>query len=66
MYCHNKIIKYIYLKYFMTGSKVISVQRYSDKNPLHFALSHNALSQYSKVIVFKHYRSWYIGTVIAS
>ncbi len=27
---------------------------------------HNALSQHSKVIVSKRYRSWYIGAVIAS
>jgi hypothetical protein len=29
MYSHNEIIEHIYFKYFMTGSKVISVQRYS-------------------------------------
>jgi hypothetical protein len=29
MYSHNEIIEHIYFKYFITGSKVISVQRYS-------------------------------------
>jgi hypothetical protein len=29
MYSHNDIIEHIYFKYFITGSKVISVQRYS-------------------------------------
>jgi hypothetical protein len=29
MYSHNEIIEHIYFKYFTTGSKVISVQRYS-------------------------------------
>ncbi len=29
MYSHNEIIKHIYFKYFISGSKVISVQRYS-------------------------------------
>ncbi len=53
---HTKIIKHIYVKYFITRSKVISIQRYSDNATLHFALSHNALSQQSKVIVSKHYR----------
>jgi hypothetical protein len=28
MYSHNKIFEHIYFKYYTTGSKVISVQRY--------------------------------------
>ncbi len=28
MYSHNEIIEHIYFKYFITGSKVISVPRY--------------------------------------
>jgi hypothetical protein len=37
-YTQKKIIKNIYFKYFKTGSKIISVQRYSDNAMLHFAL----------------------------
>jgi hypothetical protein len=29
MYSHHEIIKHIYFKYFITGSKVIIIQRYS-------------------------------------
>ncbi len=65
-YSHNEIIEHIYFKYFITGSKVISIQHYSDNATLHIALSHNALSQHSKVIISKRYCSWYIGTIIAS
>jgi hypothetical protein len=63
---YSYITENIYFKYFITGSKVISVQRYSDNATLHFALSHNALSQQNKVVVSKCYRSWYTGIVIAS
>jgi hypothetical protein len=66
MYSHNEIIKHIYFKYSITGSKVISVQRYSDNATLHIALLHNALLQHSKVIVSYRYRSWYIQNIIVS
>jgi hypothetical protein len=66
MYSHNEIIEHFYFKYFTIGTKVISVQQYSDNATSHVALSHNALLQHSKVIVSKRYRSWYIGTVIVS
>jgi hypothetical protein len=55
MYNQNRIIENIYFKYFKPGSKVI-IERYSDTATLNFALSHNALSQHSKVIVYKRYR----------
>jgi hypothetical protein len=55
MRSHNEIIEHIYFKYFIAGSKVISVQYYSNNATLHVALLHNALKQHSKVIVSKHY-----------
>jgi hypothetical protein len=55
MYTQNKVIENIFFKYFKVGSKVIGTQRYSENATLHFALSHNALSQQNKIIVAKHY-----------
>jgi hypothetical protein len=40
---HNEIIEHIYFKYFIVGSKVISVQRYSENIMFHLYLSHNTL-----------------------
>jgi hypothetical protein len=69
MYTRNEVIEDIYFKYFKNRIKSHQcplLQRYSDNAVLHFALSHNALSQQSKVIVSKCCSSWYIGAVIAS
>jgi hypothetical protein len=44
----------------------LALYRYSDNAALLFALSHNPLSQPSKVIVSKRYRYWYIEAVITS
>ncbi len=66
MYSHNEIIEHFYFQYFIIGTIVTSVQRYS--GTLRYMLRYRITLYYSiaNVIVSKRYRSWYIGTIIAS
>ncbi len=66
MCSHIEIIEHIFFKYFIAGSKVISVQCNSDNATLHVALSHNALYQHSKVIVSEHYRCVQVRAINAT
>jgi hypothetical protein len=63
MYSRKEIIEHIYFKYFITGSKVISIQHYSFiAITLCYILRYRITLYHSiasKVIFSKCYRSWY-------